>query len=868
MIRTLRGWPSSLLFAGVISLTAPVGAFAQGEVPVGVPKPPTPPAERTIPTGARAPVLTGISTTPPADGPAGDSAPPVIVPNTTISLTDLFRQALPTTRLDVPPPPARDAVLVVPTPGNLLVLPKPGDPVRLPAPTSGAPSLAIPTDTMPVANRGGSGSATTGTGTNAGSATTGSGGNAGSATDMADRSTPGARRDAPTVSIPGTPPSPESPAAYTPNVSTPVERRDDGRFVDGNRHPVSGEASAADARDRAVRLADMPDHAADPTHLLGADVTSRTQAAGHADRNAAVDDLRTLRADNATRRATMPSAPTQDWRPTWRDSILAAPGDQQPSQPRVFPLGDGRVLTKYPDGTLVLRYPDGTTETTPANSDRRITVRPDGSKTTVWPNGRRVEVTPDGNRFEYHPDGSLTIQKADGSSYRESADKRTRTSTAPNGDRVSTFPDDREEKYFKSSGVLEVRFKTGEGGYRINADGTRTELPSGSFPGHIIPVVSSAAPPSSVWAVWDAVKAAASYIPNPLAYVPDPEQAGAAALGAVKGVGDAFVGVGHAAGAIVVGGTANVLGADRRGYFGDAMRDLDQLADGMVAIGDRPSLLYLAPAARFDRAIDRGDAFGAGQVYGETATNAVIVVDAAANAARSAIGAVRGTPGAAAPAVTTTTADTAAAGVVASTDAASTAVSGVATAVESTSTVTRVAAAADATAAGTSRVAAAGEAASASAPRLAASADATAASSGAPAIGGATGPARASAGAPPAPPPPPPSAPVVASAAGGPAGAGINITARGLAHVLARHVAGGAQTAGKSIFSGGVADVRALIEAARHTLPTLQANGRLQRIVDAGRPIGFDRATGTTTSQYTVITEVNGNLVTAFPGLP
>jgi hypothetical protein len=95
----------------------------------------------------------------------------------------------------------------------------------------------------------------------------------------------------------------------------------------------------------------------------------------------------------------------------------------------------------------------------------------------------------------------------------------------------------------------------------------------------------------------------------------------------------------------------------------------------------------------------------------------------------------------------------------------------------------------------------------------------------------------------------------------------IRATDNGVAHVLARHTVGGAQTAGKSVFSAGE-DVVGLIRQAESVAPLQQAGGNFQRIVDAGRAIGIDRATGQATSTYTVITDAAGNLITAFPGVP
>jgi RHS repeat-associated protein len=103
----------------------------------------------------------------------------------------------------------------------------------------------------------------------------------------------------------------------------------------------------------------------------------------------------------------------------------------------------------------------------------------------------------------------------------------------------------------------------------------------------------------------------------------------------------------------------------------------------------------------------------------------------------------------------------------------------------------------------------------------------------------------------------------------GPEAEGINITVEGLAHVAEGHMVGGAKAilGKKSIFNASE-DVRGLIKAAEGTAPVRQATGNFERVVDAGRQIGIDRTTGTPTSTYTVITEPNGNLVTAFPGKP
>jgi hypothetical protein len=96
---------------------------------------------------------------------------------------------------------------------------------------------------------------------------------------------------------------------------------------------------------------------------------------------------------------------------------------------------------------------------------------------------------------------------------------------------------------------------------------------------------------------------------------------------------------------------------------------------------------------------------------------------------------------------------------------------------------------------------------------------------------------------------------------------GINPTQKGLAHVAARHLPGGAKIAGKSLF-GASEDISALARAAQGVTPVLQRGGNFARTLDAGRGIGIDRATGQATSFYTVITNAADELITMFPGRP
>jgi RHS repeat-associated protein len=88
-----------------------------------------------------------------------------------------------------------------------------------------------------------------------------------------------------------------------------------------------------------------------------------------------------------------------------------------------------------------------------------------------------------------------------------------------------------------------------------------------------------------------------------------------------------------------------------------------------------------------------------------------------------------------------------------------------------------------------------------------------------------------------------------------------------LIHIAERHLPGGVLTAGRSVFYDPN-DVMRLIRQAETVVPSVQANGNLAFVVDAGREIGFDRVTGGATSIYTVITRPDRSVVTMFPGLP
>ncbi|MEM7414549.1 MAG: RHS repeat-associated core domain-containing protein [Gemmatimonadota bacterium] len=97
----------------------------------------------------------------------------------------------------------------------------------------------------------------------------------------------------------------------------------------------------------------------------------------------------------------------------------------------------------------------------------------------------------------------------------------------------------------------------------------------------------------------------------------------------------------------------------------------------------------------------------------------------------------------------------------------------------------------------------------------------------------------------------------------------ISLTADGVFHVARRHMPGGSEvTPAKSVFNAGE-DVLGLILDAAGTPRSAQAVGNnYVRTIDAGRAIGTDAATGNPTSIYSVITDADDNLVTAFPGVP
>ena len=59
-----------------------------------------------------------------------------------------------------------------------------------------------------------------------------------------------------------------------------------------------------------------------------------------------------------------------------------------------------------------------------------------------------------------------------------------------------------------------------------------------------------------------------------------------------------------------------------------------------------------------------------------------------------------------------------------------------------------------------------------------------------------------------------------------------------------------------------------LVQAAANVPRSAQPWGTFARVVHAGQTVGFDVRTRRATTTYTVITDAQDDLITAFPGLP
>ena len=96
----------------------------------------------------------------------------------------------------------------------------------------------------------------------------------------------------------------------------------------------------------------------------------------------------------------------------------------------------------------------------------------------------------------------------------------------------------------------------------------------------------------------------------------------------------------------------------------------------------------------------------------------------------------------------------------------------------------------------------------------------------------------------------------------------IKITKRGWNHIIKYHT--GMQSSSrpkKSIFNNGEDLVQLINQASLHP-PVGQVRKHLARVFDVGHTVGIDYYTGKPTSTVTVVTKLNGDLVSMFPGPP
>jgi hypothetical protein len=93
----------------------------------------------------------------------------------------------------------------------------------------------------------------------------------------------------------------------------------------------------------------------------------------------------------------------------------------------------------------------------------------------------------------------------------------------------------------------------------------------------------------------------------------------------------------------------------------------------------------------------------------------------------------------------------------------------------------------------------------------------------------------------------------------------LHISSRARRHIAEEHFPGGRRTSGKSIFNAGE-DLDALVALAVGVPAKREQNGRDKRVVHLKRPIGLDGRTGRPVSSVVVISEPDGEVVTAYPG--
>jgi len=96
----------------------------------------------------------------------------------------------------------------------------------------------------------------------------------------------------------------------------------------------------------------------------------------------------------------------------------------------------------------------------------------------------------------------------------------------------------------------------------------------------------------------------------------------------------------------------------------------------------------------------------------------------------------------------------------------------------------------------------------------------------------------------------------------------ITITEEGFMHVMQRHYPRSGMFLNKSKFTLSAREIVNLIKNSAQAPKLLQRGGNYVRIVNAGRIVGIDATTGHSTMMFSIITNKEGKLITAFPGLP
>ena len=92
------------------------------------------------------------------------------------------------------------------------------------------------------------------------------------------------------------------------------------------------------------------------------------------------------------------------------------------------------------------------------------------------------------------------------------------------------------------------------------------------------------------------------------------------------------------------------------------------------------------------------------------------------------------------------------------------------------------------------------------------------------------------------------------------------VSNRSLDHIIDSHTGLGSVGHKSTFFDGE--DIIGLIGRAGDSVPVVQPNGNLAYVTHADEVVGVDMISGLATDIYTVIADIGGNVVTAFPGIP